>query len=203
MLGDRVRDFRRNCETDTYRTAGRGEDRRVDADHPAEHVKRRPAGIAAIDRGVDLDVVDKRLADVAAIGRNDPGRGGATQAKGIANRDHPVADARLGGVFEIDEGKRTPAALDPQHGQVGRLVTAYNLGLKLALILEDDLDSLRVLDHVVVCDDVAISRNEEPRTRGLLRGPTRQAGPGGSLAIAIRIFAALRSARAAAERKAG
>ena len=75
--------------------AGRREDRGVDADHVAVDVEGRAAGIAAVDRRVDLDeVVIGAGADVAAARRDDAGRHGAAEAERIADREHPVADAR-------------------------------------------------------------------------------------------------------------
>ena len=64
----------------------------------AVDVEGRPAGIALVDGRVDLDVVVIGTgADVAAFGRDDAGGHGAAEAVGIADRDHPVADARLVG----------------------------------------------------------------------------------------------------------
>ena len=70
-------------------------DRGVDADHVAVDVEGRTAGIALVHRRVDLDeVVIGAGADVAAARRNDAGRDGAAEAERIADREHPVADAR-------------------------------------------------------------------------------------------------------------
>ena len=58
-------------------------------------VERRSAGIALVDRRVDLDVVVIGAgADVAAARRDDAGGHRAAEAERIADRDHPVADAR-------------------------------------------------------------------------------------------------------------
>ena len=77
------------------RAARRREDRGVDADHVAFDVEGRAAGIALVDRRVDLDeVVIGAGADVAAARRDDAGRDGAAEAERIADRQHPVADAR-------------------------------------------------------------------------------------------------------------
>ena len=73
-------------------------DRRVDADHLARQVEGRPAGIAAVDRRVDLqEVVIGTGADVAAARRDDARRHGAAEAEGIADGDDPIADARRDG----------------------------------------------------------------------------------------------------------
>ena len=58
-------------------------------------VEGRAARIAAIDRRVDLqEIVIGAGADVAAARRDDAGRDRAAEAEGIADGDHPVADAR-------------------------------------------------------------------------------------------------------------
>ena len=84
----------RNREGDADVAARGREDRRVDADHLAVEVEGRAAGVAAVDRRVDLhEVVIGAGADVAAEGRDDAGRDRAAEAEGIADRDDPVADA--------------------------------------------------------------------------------------------------------------
>ena len=88
----------RNGEADADAAARGREDHRIHADHLAAQVEGRAAGIAAIDRRVDLDeVVIIARADVAAD-RGDDARGHRIgKAEGIADRDHPVADAQLRG----------------------------------------------------------------------------------------------------------
>ena len=90
-----LRDLRRNGEADADAAAGRREDRGVDADDLALRVEGRAARIAAVDRRVDLqEVVIGTGADVAAARRDDAGGHRAAEAEGIADRDHPIADAR-------------------------------------------------------------------------------------------------------------
>ena len=99
-------------EGDADRTARRREDRGVDADHIAFGVEGRTAGIALVHRRVDLDeIVIGAGADVAAARRDDAGGDGAAEAERIADRDHPVADAR-GLVGELHIGERTALDLD-------------------------------------------------------------------------------------------
>ena len=100
-----------NGEGDADRAAGRREDRGVDADHIAVDVEGRAAGIALVDRRVDLDeVVIRAGADVAAARRDDAGRHGAAEAERIADRDHPVADARrvVGKLHVREVGRHRP-----------------------------------------------------------------------------------------------
>src|ERR1700728_3646942 len=105
----------RDGEGDTDRTAGGREDRRVDADDVAIDVEGRATGIALVDRRVDLDeVVIGAGADIAAAGRDDAGRDSAAKSERIADREHPVADARrilaklhVGEIlaFDLDQGE--------------------------------------------------------------------------------------------------
>ena len=58
QLGDdHLGGLRRNIETDADRSARRRVDRSVDADYVAVDVERRPAGIALVDRRVDLNEI--------------------------------------------------------------------------------------------------------------------------------------------------
>src|SRR5690606_15261306 len=173
LAGDVVGDFGGNREADADRAAGRGEDGRVDPDHPAVDVEGPTARVAPVDGRVDLDVVDEHFIQVATVGRDDAGGGRAAQAERVADGDHPVADPRLRGVLEVHVGIVVP--LDLQNGEVGALVAADHGRLQLALVLEDDGDLLGVLDHVVVGDDVAVGADEEARARGLLPGQARLA----------------------------
>ena len=84
-----------NGESDADRAARRRKDRRVDADDIAIDIEGRAAGIAFVDRRIDLDeIVIRAGADVAATGGHDAGGDGAPETEGIADRDHPIADAR-------------------------------------------------------------------------------------------------------------
>src|SRR5215211_4513639 len=89
-------------ETKTDRAAGRRDDQRVDADDLAFEVEQRSAGIAAVDRGVGLDVaVVGPLADVAVARRDDAGRDRTAEAEGVSNRDHPLSEPQLVGIAEF------------------------------------------------------------------------------------------------------
>ena len=102
----------RNGEGDADRAAGRREDRGVDADHLAVDVEGRAAGIALVDRRVDLDeIVIGAGADVAAAGRDDAGRDRAAQAERIADRQDPVADPRRCRRQISRTGSRSPSTL--------------------------------------------------------------------------------------------
>src|ERR1700733_922668 len=138
-LGDHeFRGAGRDVETDFDRTARRREDRGVDADHVAVHVESRTAGIALVDGGVDLDVIVVRPgADVASTRGNDSGRHGATETEGIADSDHPIADARrLVGEFHVRE---VLLAVNLDQRQIGLLVGADHLGRVDRAVIGRDL----------------------------------------------------------------
>ncbi len=88
------------------------------------------------------------------------------EAEGIADRDHPVADADLVGIAELHGRQRLLARrLDLQHGKIGARVGADQLGLELGIVAQDDGDVLGALDHVVVGDHVAVGIDDEARAQ--------------------------------------
>ena len=106
--GHRLRGHRK---ADADRAAGGRDDQRVDADHFAIEVEQRPAGIAAVDGGVGLDVVVIGTGgDVAVARRDDAGRHRAAEAERIADRDHPFAEPQLVGIAELHRDQRLAAA---------------------------------------------------------------------------------------------
>ena len=116
----------RDREGDADRAARRREDRGVDADHIAVDVEGRAAGIALVHRRVDLDeVVIGAGADVAAARRDDARRHRAAEAERIADREHPVADARR---IVRKLGEREIAALDLDQREIGARIGADDLG---------------------------------------------------------------------------
>src|SRR5262249_58858766 len=97
---------------------GGGEDGGIDPDDVAVDVEGRAAGIAFIDRRIDLnEVVVGTRPNVATTGRDDTGRHRAAEAERIADREHPVADARSL-VREVDVGDVAPTP-DLDQGAVG------------------------------------------------------------------------------------
>ena len=153
-------DRHREPDADVAARAGvAGRDLRVDADHVAARVEQRAAGVALVQGGVGLDhVVDRvavRRADDALERAHDPGRDGAVVAERVADRDHRVADADGVGVAERQRRQRPRVRVDLQHRDVGRGVGADDLRLHALVVREADVDRARVLDDVVVRDDVA------------------------------------------------
>ena len=112
-------------------------------------VEGRTAGIALVHGRVDLDeVVIGTVADVAAAGRDDAGGHGAAEAERIADREHPVADARLA-VRKLGE-REVGAALDLDQREIGARIGADHLGRVGLAVVGGDLDLVGAVDHVVV-----------------------------------------------------
>ena len=83
----------------------------------AAEVEQRPAGIAAIDGGVGLDVVVVRARiDVAVARRDDAGGDRAAEAERIADGDHPFAEPQLVGIAELHRLERL-VGLHAQHAR--------------------------------------------------------------------------------------
>ena len=99
--------------------------------------------------------------------RDDPRRHRRADAERIADGDHPIADARALGIAELDVRER--AAFDLQHGKIGGIVMADQLGLIFLAVghRHGDLIDRRALrargNHMVVGDDIAIGGNDEAR----------------------------------------
>ena len=97
LLLDILRHVDRNRERQAHEAAGAAEDLRVDADHLARHVEKRPAGVTRIHGHVGLDERHVVLAlQRARRGADDAGGNAVVEAKRRADREHPLAglDAR-------------------------------------------------------------------------------------------------------------
>src|SRR5262249_13208175 len=138
----------RTSEIDGHReavarvVARRALDRAVDADDFTLHVHKRTTRVAGIDRGVRLDEVLNRLLRLAsklkrtALRADDALRHGEGQvlAERIANREHPLADARRLAVAERRSGQVVRIDLDD--GDVRVRIAADDSRLELAPIEE-------------------------------------------------------------------
>src|SRR6185369_1063876 len=153
--------FRRDRKRDDDRTTGRREDRRINADHVSFGVEGRTAGVAFVDRGVDLnEVVISTGADIASPGRDNTGGDGTAEAERITDRQYPVANAR-GFVGELHVGEWP--ALDLDQCEIGARVGADNFGIVSLAVVRGDLDGVGLFDNVVVRDRVSVGRNDEAR----------------------------------------
>ena len=104
----------------------------------------------------------------AALGAHDAGGDGERQAfaQRIADRQHPLADPGVVAVAERDG--RQVLGVDLEHGHVGVGIGADDLRLELPPVEQAHGDLLGALDHVVVGQDVAVGRDDEPGAAALL-----------------------------------
>ena len=156
---------RRDRERNADRAAGRREDHHIDPDHLAVEVEGRAARVAFVDGCIDLQKALRTDASDSALARRDDASGyGAAEPEGIADRQHPVADARH--VFGEPHKGEVAAALHFQQREVADRVPAHHLGAIGLLVVGLDLRCLAALDHVIVRDGVAVRRDEETRSLG-------------------------------------
>ena len=143
----------RDGEADADRAARRRDNGTVHANHLAGLVEQRTAGIALIDRCVDLnELVIRTRANIAALRRHDARGHGAAEAERIAHGNHPFARTHRGAVTEFDIRQSPAASVHLQHSQVGALVAADDLRLQFRAIVEHNADGLGIFHHMVVGD---------------------------------------------------
>src|SRR5262249_7569912 len=121
-------------------------------------VEGRAAGIAAVDRRVDLDVVRSAMTDVTPGRRDNAGRHGSAQTERIAYRNRPFADPRRTiGELHI----RQVAALDLDERRVALPGGADDFGgMGLAVVVRDR-DGIGMVDHVIIGHRIAIRADQE------------------------------------------
>jgi hypothetical protein len=164
LLHHELHGIGRNGESDADEASRGREDRGIDPDHLALHVEGRTAGITFIDRRIDLDeIVERSRADVAPAGRNDAGSHRAAESEGIADREHPITDPRLG-ARELDVGEII-AAVDLDQRHVGLRIGADHLGRIGLAVVGRDLEVAAVFDHVIVGHGVTVGRDEKARAQ--------------------------------------
>src|SRR6266545_3003065 len=142
----------------------------VDPDHASVGVDQRTARVAWVDRGVGLQHVLDRGADLAAGTRrpgDDPARNAeaALERERIPDRNDVVADLDLVGVVGADN--REIAGVHLQDGDIRTGVAADDLRVEGAAVVELKLCRLRITHDVGVRDEVAVRRENEPRPRAL------------------------------------
>ena len=153
-----LRHVRRHREADADVAARRRQDLRVDADQLARGVHERAAGVALVDRRIGLQEVF--IASVAEAGRaalraDDAHRHRLADAERVADREHDVADAHR--VRIADRHDRQVLAVDLDHREIARRIRADQLAVDDAAIRQLDLDLRRVVDDVIVGQDVAVA----------------------------------------------
>ena len=82
-------------------------------------------------------------------------RHGLTDAKGIADGEHDVADFQRIRIGEFEERKFLARILEAQHRQIGARILEHDGRLELALVGERYLDLVGAFDDVHIGDDEA------------------------------------------------
>ncbi len=161
----------RNREPDPHRPAAiRRQNGSVHPHHLAVLRKQRTAGIALVNRRVDLnEIVVRRLANIAPARTDDAGGHRAAQSERITYRHHPATGLRRIGIAQVDE-RQLVVGLHPQHGQIATRIAAYYLRRQRGAVIQRHAHRGRVSHHVVIRHDGAIRVDDEPR-------PARLDGP--------------------------
>ncbi len=137
----------------------------VDADDLTARIEQRAARVAVVDRGVGLDrVVDRELVrsrHLAVQSADDPARHGFLEAERASDRNHGVTDLELVRIAELHRMKQRRRRVDLDHGQVRRRVGADDRGLVRVPVPEPDRDTVRLVDDVLVRDDVPVAVDHE------------------------------------------
>ncbi len=97
---------------------------------------------------------------VAAAGRDDARGHGRADSERVAHGQDRVADAQGIGIAPLD-GRQLVLRIDLQHRDVVLGVGADQRRGQLLAVVELDGDLLRVVDDMVVGDDVPVRRNDE------------------------------------------
>src|SRR5262249_56143554 len=129
-----------------------GKDGGVNADYLTVEIEGRAAGIAAINRGIGLDVVVVGAGiDVAVARRDDAGGHRAAEAEWIADGDDPFAEPQLVGVAEFHRLDRLvrPHA---KEGEIALRVLSDQRRLHVGARIEGVSVFARLRSMAVVCD---------------------------------------------------
>src|SRR5262249_26850122 len=136
-------------------------DLRVDADHAALRVQQRAAGVAVVDSRVGLDrVADRelRLAGDRPVERaHDAARDRLLEAERAADGDDAVADLQVARAAYGEREELRGGRVDLDHGEVGGLVRADQVGAVGLAVPELDGDRRGAIDDVLVRDDVPVA----------------------------------------------
>ena len=153
-------------EADTDTAAIWRKDRRIHADDLTNVIEQGSAGIAAIDRGIDLDVIHiGPVVDVATPCRNDARGSSASKTKRISDGDDPVSYPCCVGVAKTGVGQRL-ISLDLKQSEVRPSIYASNDCGQDFSAIENDLDFISTPDHMMIGHDQPFCIDDEARTQG-------------------------------------
>ena len=158
----------RDGERQAHVAAAAAVDLRIDAHHFAIQVEQRAAGVARIHGDVRLDERHQVFARHGAARGADDARGDAVlERERRTDGEHPFARTQLRRIAEPHH--RQFLAFDLEHGDVGALVEAHDLGRVFAAVGRAHGDFIRIRDHVRVGEDVAVGADDEARAFTLAR----------------------------------
>ena len=156
----------RDGEADADAAAAWRQDGGVDADHLAGLVEQRPAGVAVVDRCVDLnEIVVRPGADIAPTGRHDAGSNGAAKPERIAHREHPFAGANIGGRGQC-QVRQGGGRTDLQHRDIAAWIAPDHLGRQFPPVIQGHGHRFGVLHDMVIGHHHAVGTDDEARTAG-------------------------------------
>ena len=136
--------------------------------------KPETAAVAGVECGVGLDerfdaeVALMVLAEAAGLGADDAGGNGGVETEGVAHGQYPFADLYGLRVTESDRGEVFSVNFD--QCQVGSLVGADYLGVVAGVVVEQHLEFIGAVHHMVVRDDVAVLADYHSRAETALHG---------------------------------
>lgn len=145
------------------------EDCRVHAHQAAFHVDERPARVSGIDGRVGLDEVlvvgDAHVR--APLGGNDAHRNGLTDAEGITDSEHDVAEPQARRVTELDGPQALDLPLKPQNRKIALRIHADHFGDVIVFIRRRDVDLVCLVNDVIVRQHNAVSADDDAGAQAL------------------------------------
>ncbi|MDD5222552.1 MAG: hypothetical protein PHE84_01060 [bacterium] len=139
---------------------------RVDPDDLLVQVDQRSPAGAEINHGVGLEKVRDQgpVLHVSSPPADDPQGDRPVQAVGVADGQHPLPDLHLIGIPQLGHRHLT-FRLDLDHGEIGLLVGAQNLGREFLLEIGNGHRHLhRLGNDMIVGDDVTLGIDNHPGT---------------------------------------
>ena len=158
-----------NGKPDAHAAARSRINGRIDAQQIAIGVHQRTARIARIDGGVGLDEILERVdAELIASQRADDAPGdGLSDAKRVADGQHLVPHLQCVGVAQHND--RQAVQVDLQNCQVSVRIGPDHRGRRAAAVVEDNLDLIGTLHHMVVGQDITVGTDDYPAAQTDLR----------------------------------
>src|SRR5579859_74027 len=139
------------------------QNRGVDSDQLTSRIDQRATGVARVDRGVGLNEVFI-IFDVqvpTSLGTHDPHGRGLPDTKRVADCKYVVAHLKLVGIAERKSGQS--GRRDFHYRDICFWIAAHNFAFELTLVGKRYLDVSRLVDHMIVGEDVTVSSDDDAR----------------------------------------